>query len=166
MSYPQQPRANPDPSFQPAAPTYEQQPPAPPTYEQRPVEPQAERHYEQRETVKSAKTSAAAAFALIFGVSALLSVLTVIFGPFGIVLAIVGIVLGIVGIRNSKRAGVTGRGVAIGGLGLSVIALLLAAALAAGVTFFLNDESAVNRLEQQVQQLQDRLPDTVNIPQP
>ncbi len=120
--------------------------------------------YEER--VRPAKTSAAAAFALVFGVSALLSVLTVIVGPLGIVLAIIGIILGIVGIRNARRVGVTGKGVATGGLVLSVIALLIAGLLAAGVTFFLNDDQAVNRLEQKVQQLRDQLPDNINVPQP
>ncbi len=102
----------------------------------------------------------------MFGVSALLSVLTVIVGPLGIVLAIIGIILGIVGIRNARRVGVTGKGVATGGLVLSVIALLIAGLLAAGVTFFLNDDQAVNRLEQKVQQLRDQLPDNINVPQP
>lgn len=120
--------------------------------------------YEER--IKPAKTSAAAAFALVFGVSALLSVLTVIVGPLGVVLALIGIVLGVIGIRNARRVGVTGKGVATGGLVLSVVALLIAAAVAAGVTMFINDDQAVNRLEQQVQNLRDRLPDDVNVPQP
>ncbi len=120
--------------------------------------------YEER--IRPAKTSAAAAFALVFGVSAIITVLTVILGPVAIVLAIIGIILGIIGIRNSKRVGVTGKGVAIGGLVLSVVALLLGVALAAGITFYLNDEQAVNRLEQQVENLRDQLPDNVNIPQP
>lgn len=161
MSYPQQPGGNPDPYAQ--RPIVANEPP--PRVVPDPVTPTpTDPIYEDR--VRPAKTSAAAAFALVFGVSALLSVLTVIVGPIGIVLAIIGIILGIVGIRNAKRVGVTGRGVAIGGLVLSVVALLIAAALAAGVTFYLNDEQAVDRLEQQVQQLRDQLPDDVNIPQP
>ncbi|MFC7550504.1 DUF4190 domain-containing protein [Plantactinospora sp. GCM10030261] len=105
----------------------------------------------------AAKTSAAAALALVFGVSALFSVLTAILAWIGVVLAIVGIVLGIVGLRMAKRPGVTGRGVATGGLVLSVIALLLGLALGAGITTFLNNEDAVDRLQQQVDDLRDRL---------
>ena len=45
-------------------------------------------------------------------------------------------------------------------------ALDIAGLLAAGVTFFLNDDQAVNRLEQKVQQLRDQLPDNINVPQP
>lgn len=120
--------------------------------------------YEER--IRPAKTSAAAAFALVFGVSALLAVLTVIVAPLGIVLAIIGLILGIVGIRNAKRVGVAGKGVGLGGIVLSLVALLLGVALAAGITFYLNDEQAVNRLEQQVQNLRDQLPDDVNVPQP
>lgn len=148
------PRVIPDPA-QPVAPA-----PAQPVAGTAPAAP----IYEER--IKPAKTSAAAAFALVFGVSALITVLTVVFGPIGIILSIIGIVLGSVGIRNAKRVGVTGRGVAIGGLVLSVVALLIAAALAAGITLFINDQSAVDRLEQQVQQLRDQLPDDVNVPQP
>jgi hypothetical protein len=106
-----------------------------------------------------AKTSAAAAFALVFGVSALLSVLTAILAPVGVALGIIGIILGLAGLKMARRPGVTGRGVAIGGLVLSILAVLIGAALAAGVTTVLNDENAVNRLEQQVQDLRDELAD-------
>jgi hypothetical protein len=105
----------------------------------------------------AAKTSAAAAFALVFGVASLISVGTVILSVVGLVLGLIGIVLGIVGMRMARRPGVTGRGVAIGGLVLSAIAVLLALAFAAGVTTFLNDEGAVDRLQQQVDDLRDRL---------
>jgi hypothetical protein len=104
-----------------------------------------------------AKTSAAAAFALVFGVSALLSVLTAILAPVGVALGIIGIILGLAGLKMARRPGVTGRGVAIGGLVLSILAVLIGAALAAGVITVLNDENAVNRLEQQVQDLRDEL---------
>ncbi|WP_428966048.1 DUF4190 domain-containing protein [Micromonospora fluostatini] len=106
----------------------------------------------------AAKTSSAAAFALVFGVAAVVCVLTAIFAPVGLVLGIIGLILGIVALRMTRRPGVTGRGVAIGGLVLSVIALLVAIAFATGVTTFLNNKQAVDRLERQVEQLRDRLP--------
>jgi hypothetical protein len=109
--------------------------------------------------VVAAKTSAAAAFALVFGVAALISVATAILSPVGLVLGLIGIVLGVVGLRMARRPGVTGKGVAVGGLVLSVLAVLLAAAFAAGVSTYLNDEGAVDRLQQQVDDLRDRLPD-------
>ncbi|WBB53655.1 DUF4190 domain-containing protein [Verrucosispora sp. WMMD573] len=105
----------------------------------------------------AAKTSAAAALALVFGVAGLFSVLTAILAWIGVVLAIVGIVLGVVGLKMAARPGVTGRGVSIAGLVLSVIALLLGLALGAGITTFLNNEGAVDRLQQQVDDLRDRL---------
>lgn len=105
----------------------------------------------------SAKTSAAATFALVFGVSGLLSVLTAILAPVGLVLGLIGVVLGIVAFRMTSRPGVTGRGVTIGGLVLSILAVLLGLAFAAGVTTFINDEGAVDRLERQVGDLRDRL---------
>lgn len=106
-----------------------------------------------------AKTSAAATFSLVFGVAALFSALTAILSVVSIPLGIIGVILGIVGMKMASQPGVTGRGVAIGGLVLSILALLLAAAFAVGVSTLLNDESAVNRLERQVEDLRDRLPD-------
>ncbi len=150
----------------PYQPGVQNQPPPRVVHDTDPTPPRVVNEPIYEERIKPAKTSAAAAFALVFGVSALISVLTVVFGPLAIVLAIIGVILGIVGMRNAKRVGVTGKGVALGGLILSVISLLLGVALAAGITFYLNDEQAVNRLEQQVQNLRDQLPDDVNIPQP
>jgi hypothetical protein len=123
-------------------------------------------HADVEHRIKPAKTSAAAVFSLVFGLSALLSVLTVILSPLALVLGIIGVVLGVVGLKMAKRVGVTGKGVAIGGLVLSVLALLLAGAIAVGLTTFLNDESAVNRLEQRVEQLREDLPRDVDVPTP
>jgi len=122
------------------------------------------RDVEERHVVKPAKTGAAAAFALAFGVGGLLLVLTLVFSPVGLVFAILGIILGIVGIRSARRTGVTGKGVAITGLVFSVIAVLLVVAGAVGVTTVLNDPTAVNQLQQQLQQLRDQLPTTVPKP--
>ncbi|MGK5673227.1 DUF4190 domain-containing protein [Micromonospora sp. URMC 106] len=105
----------------------------------------------------SAKTSAAAAFALVFGVAALISVLTVILSWIGLLLGIIGVILGIVGLKMARRPGVTGRGVAIGGLVLSALAVLIGLGFAAGITTFLNDEGAVDRIQQEVDDLRDRL---------
>ncbi|MET8550366.1 hypothetical protein ABZ356_11835 [Micromonospora zamorensis] len=105
----------------------------------------------------TAKTSAAATFALVFGVAGLLSVLTAILAWIGLVLGIIGIILGIVGLKMARRPGVTGRGVAIGGLVLSILAVLIGLGLAAGITTFVNNDSAVDRLQQQVDDLRDKL---------
>ncbi|MFF5173801.1 hypothetical protein ACFY3U_14315 [Micromonospora sp. NPDC000089] len=111
----------------------------------------------RRTAAPAAKTSAAATFALVFGVAGLLSVLTAILAWIGLVLGIVGIVLGIVGLRMAARPGVTGRGVAIGGLVLSVLAVLLGLALAAGITTFVNNQGAVDRIQSGVDDLRDKL---------
>jgi len=121
---------------------------------------------EHRTQTKRAKTSAAATFALVFGLAALLSVLTIILSPLGLVLGLIGIVLGVVGLKMAKRPGVTGKGVAIGGLVLAVLAVLLSAAAAIGITTVLNDDSAVQRLEQRVEQLRSQVPQDVEVPQP
>lgn len=114
---------------------------------------------------KPAKTSLAAAFALAFGVAAFVLVLTVLFSPVGLVLGIIGIILGIVGLLMARKVGVTGRAVAITGLVLSGLSVLIVGALAIGLTTFLNDQGAVDRLEQQIDQLRDDLPDAA-VPTP
>ncbi len=121
---------------------------------------------EQRVTTRPAKTSAAAAFALAIGVAAFLCVLTVILSPVGLVLSIIGIILGIIGIKAGSKVGITGKGVAIAGLILSALALIASIAFAAGAVTVLNNEDAVNRIEQQVNDLRDRLPENVEVPQP
>lgn len=134
-----------------------------------PEHPERARQYSQgapveEQRVLPAKTSAAAVFALIFGLSALLAVLTVILAPLALILAVIGIILGVIGMKMAKRVGVTGRGVAIGGLVLGVLALVLSVTVVAGVTTVLNNKSAVDRLDKQVQKLRDNLPAKVNIP--
>ncbi|MEK8110248.1 hypothetical protein NKG94_49905 [Micromonospora sp. M12] len=52
-----------------------------------------------------AKTSAAATFALVFGVAGFFSVLTAILAWLGLVLGIIGIILGIVGLKMARRPG-------------------------------------------------------------
>ncbi|MEV4755926.1 DUF4190 domain-containing protein [Micromonospora sp. NPDC049559] len=106
----------------------------------------------------AAKTSSAATFALVFGVAGLISALTVILSVLGLVLGIIGVVLGIVGLRMARRPGVTGRGVATGGLVLSILAVLVGATFVAGATTFLNDRGAVDRLQREVDQMRDELP--------
>ena len=61
----------------------------------------------------------------------------------------------------AKRIGITGRGVALGGLILSVLALLLAITMAAGVTTVLNNRKAVDRIDKQVQKLEKKLPSKI-----
>ncbi|WP_320065470.1 DUF4190 domain-containing protein [Micromonospora sp. RTGN7] len=106
-----------------------------------------------------AKTSTAATFALVFGVAALFSTLTAILAWVGLLLGIIGVILGIVGLKMSRRPGVTGHGVAIGGLVLSALAVLLGLALVAGISTFVNNEKAVDRLEQRVEDLRYKLKD-------
>jgi hypothetical protein len=113
----------------------------------------------QEVRIKPAKTSTVAVFALVFGLTALYAVLTVILSVVGLICALVGIALGIWGIRRAAEQGVTGKGVAVSGLVLSAVALVGFIAFAAGVSTFFNDEDAVQRLENQVDQLRNDLPD-------
>lgn len=138
------------------------EPPPPPRQQPGPDRRDERDEYESR--VKPAQTSAAAAFALVFGVSALLFALSVILFPVGLVLSVIGIILGLIGIKRGGEPGLTGKGVAIGGLVLSVIALILSLLIALGITSVLNNESYLNRIERWLQTAQDRLPENPNIP--
>jgi hypothetical protein len=98
---------------------------------------------------KSAKTSAAAAFALVFGLAALFCALTGILAPAAVLFGVIGIILGIAGVKKAKLPGVTGRGVAIGGLITAILGLLLGGAVVAGAAVYVN-EQGLDRLQQQV----------------
>ncbi|WP_172650871.1 DUF4190 domain-containing protein [Rhodococcus opacus] len=121
---------------------------------------------EERVVTKPARTSAAAAFALAVGTAAFVCVLIVILSPVGLVLGIIGVILGVIGLRAARRWGITGKGVAIAGLVLSGLAIVISIAFAAGVVTVLNNDSAVERIEQQVDNMRDQLPSTVEVPQP
>ena len=121
---------------------------------------------EERVVTKPARTSAAAAFALAVGTAAFVCVLIVILSPIGLVLGIIGLILGVLGMRAARRVGITGKGVAIAGLVLSALAIVISIAFAAGMVTVLNNDSAVDRVEQQVDQMRDKLPDHVEVPQP
>ena len=108
--------------------------------------------------VSHAKTSAAAAFALVFGVAALFCALTAILAPAAVVLGIIGLILGIAGMKMAKRQNVTGRGVAIGGLVTALLGLLLGGAVLGGLAAVVNNENAVNRISNQLDELKAQLP--------
>jgi Na+/melibiose symporter-like transporter len=114
--------------------------------------------------IKRAKTSAAA-LALAIGSAAFVLTLLVLFFPVALILGVIGLLLGIVGFRATRKPGVTGKGVALAAILLSAVSILLGAVFAAGVVTVLNNESAVSRIEQQVENLRDRLPNNVDIPQ-
>ena len=113
--------------------------------------------------VMPAKTSIAAVLALVLGLTSVYMLLTVLLAPVAIVVAIVGAILGVVGYRAARTMGVTGKGIAITGLILSILALAGGIVLVAGVTTYLNDEDAVQRLENWVQDIRDDLPQNVEI---
>jgi len=103
------------------------------------------------------KTSVAAVFALVFGVCSL----TVLLSPAALVLGIIALILAAAGIAMSRRPQVTGKGVAIGGLVTGLLALIVSGALLGGAATVLNNRSAVDRLDKQVQKLKDKLPNKV-----
>src|SRR5687767_15149742 len=109
------------------------------------AEPQVEQRIVPART-KSAKTSAAAVFGLVFGLAALFCALTGILAPAAILFGVIGLVVSIVGLKMTKRLGVTGKGVALGGLLTSLLGLALGAAVLAGAAAVVNDEAQLDQL--------------------
>jgi hypothetical protein len=106
---------------------------------------------------KPAKTSAAAAFALVFGLSALFCGLTGILAPAAVVLGLIGVLLGIAGRKMARRPGVTGGGVALGGLVTAVLGLLLGLAVAVGLAVYVNQQG-LDGLQDRIDDARDSLP--------
>lgn len=104
------------------------------------------------------KTSAAAVFALVFGLAALFCALTAILSPVAVVFGILGIILGIVGLKMTKRPGITGHGVAVGGLVTAILGLLLGGAVLGGLAALVNSDSQLDRITNQIDKLKDDVP--------
>ena len=107
-----------------------------------------------------AKTSAAAVFALVFGLAALFCALTAILSPAAVLFGVIGIILGIVGLKMAKRVGVTGKGVALGGLVTAALGLLLGGAVIGGLSALVNDESRLDQLQNRIDDLRTQVPST------
>ena len=112
---------------------------------------------------KSAKTSAAAVFGLVFGLAALFCALTAILAPAAVVFGVIGLILSIVGFKMTKRLGVTGKGVALGGLITSLLGLALGAAVLAGAAAIVNDEARLDQLQQFIDDARDNAPSTTEL---
>jgi hypothetical protein len=110
-----------------------------------------------RDRVVDYKTSAAATFALVFGLASLFCALTGILAPAAVLFGIIGLILAALGLKMTKRLGVTGRGVAIGGLVTALLGFLLGAAVLAGAAVYVN-EQGLDRLEQQFDNARDSIP--------
>lgn len=128
------------------------------TETQRPAVPTPAAAYDH---VGKIKTSAAAVFALVFGLSALICAITALLSPVAVVFGIIAIILGIVGMKMGRRPRVSGRGVAISGLVLGLLGLLLGGAILGGATYFLNNDKAINRIDKQLQKARTNLPKVV-----
>ena len=109
------------------------------------------------------KTSAAAAFALVFGLAALFCALTGILAPAAVLFGLTGTILAIAGMKMAKRLGVTGKGVAIGGLITAVLGLLLGGAVLAGAAVVVNDEAQLDRITNWIEDVRNDVPSAERI---
>lgn len=109
---------------------------------------------------RAAKTSAAAVFALVFGLAALFCALTVILSPAAILFGIIGLVLAAVGLKMANKPGVTGKGVAIGGLVTALLGVVLGSVVIGGLAAVVNNDSQLNRLQRYIDDARAKLPST------
>ena len=115
-------------------------------------------HEDRGRKVLPAKTSAAAAFTRVFGLAALFCALTAILAPAAVLFGLIGVVLGVIAMKMVKRPGVTGKGVAIGGLVTAVLGLLLGLAVTAGAAVVVNDDAQLDQIQERVDDLRADLP--------
>ena len=94
----------------------------------------------------------------MFGLAALFCALTAILAPAAVVFGLIGLILGVVGLKMARRVGVTGKGVAIGGLVTAVLGLLLGLAVMAGAAVFVNDEARLDQLQTWIDDARGNIP--------
>lgn len=112
---------------------------------------------------RPAKTSAAAVFGLVFGLAALFCALTGILAPAAIVFGVIGLIVAIVGVKMAKRAGITGKGVAIGGILTSLIGIVLGGVVLAGATAVVNNQQQLDRVQRYIDDARSNLPSTDDV---
>ena len=98
--------------------------------------------------------------AVLPSLAALFCALTAILSPVAVVFGLLGIVLAIAAFKMTKKPGVTGKGVAIGGLVTSVLGLVLGGVVLGGLAAVVNDEAQLDRLQGYVDDARAQLPTT------
>jgi len=112
---------------------------------------------------RPAKTSAAAVFALVFGLAALFCALTAILSPAAVVFAVLGLILAVAGLKMAKKPGVTGKGVAIGGLVTALLGLILGGVVIGGLAAVVNDKTQLDRIQHYIDNARAKLSSTQQV---
>ncbi len=112
---------------------------------------------------RPAKTSAAVAFALVFGLAALFCALTAILSPAAVVFAVLGLILAVAGLKMANKPGVTGKGVAIGGLVTALLGLILGGVVIGGLAAVVNDKTQLDRIQHYIANARAKLPSTQQV---
>jgi len=120
--------------------------------------PAREQHLPDTRPAPAAKTSAAAVFALVFGLAALFCALTAILSPAAVLFGIIGLILAVAGLKMAKRPGITGKSVAIGGLVTALLGLILGGFVIGGLATVLNNKSQLDRIQSYLDKQQAKLP--------
>ena len=134
-----------------------------PTPTAAPAVPSVEQHRADTRPTPAAKTSTAAVFALVFGLAALFCALTAILSPVAIVLGIIGLVLAAAGLKMARKPGITGRGVAIGGLVTALLGIILGGVVIGGVAAIVNNKSQLDRIQTYIDDARAKLPSTSEV---
>ncbi len=111
---------------------------------------------------RPAKTSAAAVFALVFGLAALFCALTAILSPAAVVFAVLGLILAVAGLKMANKPGVTGKGVAVGGL-VTAFGLILGGVVIGGLAAVVNDKTQLDRIQHYIDNARAKLPSTQQV---
>ena len=90
-------------------------------------------------------------FALVFGLAALFCALTAILSPAAVVFAVLGLILTVAGLKMANKPGVTGKGVAIGGLVIG------------GLAAVVNDKTQLDRIQHYIDNARAKLPSTQQV---
>jgi len=122
--------------------------------------PAREQHLPDSRPAPAAKTSAAAVFALVFGLAALFCALTAILSPAAILFGIIGLILAVAGLKMAKRPGITGKSVAVGGLVTALLGLILGGVVIGGLTAIVNNKSQLDRVQSYIDDARAKLPST------
>lgn len=117
-----------------------------------------EPHLPDTRPALAAKTSAAAVFALVFGLAALFCALTAILSPAAVLFGILGLILAAAGLKMAKRPGITGKSVAVGGLVTALLGLILGGVVLGGLATVLNNKSQLDRIQSFLDKQQAKLP--------
>ncbi len=78
--------------------------------------------------------------------------------------AVLSLILTVAGLKMAKKPGVTGKGVAIGGLVTALLGLILGGVVIGGLAAVVNDNTQLDRIQHYIDNARAKLPSTQQVP--